>query len=257
MRIVVPYRILAIALACAATTANAQSIDGLYQPAGTSWSCSADQIGVDGGALAIRNGAFDGVENSCTLTGPVPVESGTRFTAVCSAEGSTYSESMTITPTADGVKIDRNGLTDYWSRCDGQTATTRTPNPSNSRWVVGFGQGISESSTRDDNGNAVTFTCNGGEDGGLYVELGGRPIAGGQVEFDIDGQAFGMMAWAESGRINTECTVCGMNYIALWEAASAGNLMIVRASDGLSAAFSLNGSRDALGDVVCQPDEGY
>jgi hypothetical protein len=248
---------MAIALACAATTAHAQSIDGLYQPAGSSWSCSADQIGADGGALAIRNGVFDGVENRCTLTAPVIAGIGTRFTAVCSAEGSTYSEPMTITPTDDGVQIDRNGATANWIRCDSQTATTSTPRPSNSRWEVGFGQGVSESSTRDGNGNAVTFTCNGGEDGGLYVELGGRPIAGGQVEFDIDGQAFGMMAWAEGGRINTECTVCGMKYIALWEAASAGNLMTVRASDGLSAAFSLNGSREALGDVVCQPDEGY
>lgn len=251
------YRVMAVALACVATSTAAQSIDGLYQPAGSAWSCSPDQIGVDGGALAIRNGAFDGVENRCALNAPVPTGGGTRFTAECSAEGSTYSEPVTITPTADGVKIDRNGSTAYWSRCDAQIAITRTPNPSNSRWVVGFGQGVSESSTRDGNGNAVTFTCNGGEDGGLYVELGGRPISAGRVDFDIDGQEFGMTAWAEGGRINTECTVCGMNYIALWEAASAGNLMTVRASDGLSAAFSLNGSRNALGDVVCLPDEGY
>ncbi|MDA9207354.1 hypothetical protein N9O61_00570 [Octadecabacter sp.] len=257
MRSTVPYQAMAIAFACAATTANAQSIDGLYQPAGSSWSCSPEQVGVDGGVLAIRNGVFDGVENRCELTAPVPSEGGTRFTAVCSAEGSTYSEPMTITPTDDGVQIDRNGLTANWSLCDGQQATTSTPRHSNSRWVVGFGQGVSESSTRDGNGNSVTFTCNGGEDGGLYVELGGQPIAGGQVEFDIDGHAFGMTAWTEGGRINTECTVCGMNYIALWEAASAGSLMTVRASDGLSTAFSLNGSRDALGNVVCQPEDGY
>jgi len=236
---------------------QAQAIDGLYQPVGASWSCSPEQVGIDGGALAIQNGVFDGVENRCELTAPVPAGDGTRYEAVCSAEGSTYSKPMTITPTANGVQIEREGSKVYWSRCVGDQAIQDTPQPSNDHWASGFGQGVSESSTRDGNGNVVTFTCNGGEDGGLYVELGGQPIAGGQVEFDIDGQAFGMVAWAEGGRINTECTVCSMNYTSLWEATVAGNLMVVRASDGLSAAFSLNGSRDALGDVVCQPDEGY
>ena len=65
-----------------------------------------------------------------------------------------------------------------------------------------------------------------------------------------------MTAWADGGRINTECTICGQNYIALWGATVAGNLMTVTASDGRTAAFSLVGSGDALGNFACRPDDG-
>lgn len=238
--------------------ASAQVIDGIYQPTGSAWSCSPDQIGVDGGALAIRNGVFDGVENRCVLTNPTTIADGIRFTAVCSAEGSTYSELMTITPTSIGVSIERDGHTSSWSRCEGRQAATVTLRPTNSTWTFGGIQGVFESATRDDQGNSIAFTCNDlGENGGLYVELGGQPISGGQVSFDIDGTTFGMTAWADGGRINTECTVCGINYTSLWNATAAGNLMTVTASDGRTVAFNLMGSSDALGDVTCQPDDGF
>ncbi|MEM9432836.1 MAG: hypothetical protein AAGA12_02850 [Pseudomonadota bacterium] len=236
----------------------AQSIDGLYQPSGTDWSCSPNQIGMEGGALAIQYGVFEGVENRCELTNPQPYGRGTSFTAVCSAEGSTHQEQMTITPTANGVSIQRDSFTSYWRRCQGHQVATSPPQPTNSRWTFGGRQGVFESATRDANGNAVTFTCNDlGENGGLFVELGGRPISGGPLVFDVDGVEFGMTAWASDGRINTECSICGGNYMALWEATAAGNLMTVTASDGRSASFSLRGSRDALGDVACRPDEGF
>ncbi|WP_146188193.1 hypothetical protein [Ascidiaceihabitans donghaensis] len=237
---------------------SAQGIDGLYQPTGLMWSCSPDQIGMDGGALAIQNGVLDGVENRCDLTNPTPMDSSIRFTAVCSAEGSTYSERMTITPTSTGVRIERNGFTSSWSRCEGHQAATGPTPPRNDRWTFGGGQGVYESATRDNQGNSITFTCNDlGENGGLYVELGGQPISGGQVSFDVDGATFGMTAWAEGGRINTECTVCGGIYTSLWNATAAGNLMTVTASDGRTAVFSLAGSGDALGNVACQPDDGF
>lgn len=97
--------------------ARAQSVEGLFQPKGATWSCSPDQIGMDGGALAIQNGVFNGVENRCNLTSPAAMGDGTRYITVCSAEGSTYQEPIIITPTANGVKIDRNGSTAYWTRC--------------------------------------------------------------------------------------------------------------------------------------------
>ena len=249
---------LALALACVTIVANAQTIDGLYQPTGSSWTCSPDQIGMDGGALAIRNGVFDGVENRCNLTDPIATDGGTRFTAICSAEGSTYSELMTITPTSTGVSIERNGFTSSWSRCEGRQAATGPTPPRNDRWTFGGGQGIFESATRDDQGNSIAFTCNDlGENGGLYVELGGQPISGGPASFDVDGNVYGMTVWADGGRINTECTVCGDIYTSLWNATAAGNLITVTASDGRTAAFSLAGSGDALGSVACQPDDGF
>lgn len=248
--------------AALAGSTQAQSVDGLYQPSGASWSCSAEQIGMDGGALSIQNGVLDGVENRCQLTAPVGVGDGIRYTAVCSGEGTEYREPLTLTPTANGVKIERDGSTIHWERCGTPESATRgqgyASQPSNGRWTFGGGQGVYESGTRDSNGNSMAFTCNDlGENGGLYVELDGRPISGGSVTFDIDGQVYGMTAWAEGGRINTECRVCGDNYMVLWEATASGTLLTVRASDGRSAAFSLSGSSDALGDVVCRPDDGF
>ena len=237
---------------------SAQGIDGLYQPTGFTWSCSPDQVGVDGGALAIRDGVLDGVENRCSLTKPTPMANGIQFTAICSAEGNTYSEPITITPTSTGISIERDGFASSWSRCDSRQVATRPMQPSNGRWTFGGGQDVFESATRDDLGNSVAFTCNDlGEAGGLYVELEGQPISGGQASFDVDGNAYDMTVWANGGRINTECTACGQNYTALWGATAAGNLLTVRASDGRSAAFNLNGSGDALGDTACLPDDGF
>ncbi len=208
--------------------------------------------------MAIHGGVFQGVENQCDLTLPVALDDGTRFTAVCSAEGSTYREQMTITPTVDGVRIDRVSGTAFWDRCEPPKAASIASSSSNGPWTFSGGQGVYESGTSDGNGNSVTFTCNDiGENGGLYVELDGEPAPGGQISIDVDGTVFAMTVWAEGGQINTECSVCGQTYTALWGATASGNLMTVTASEGRSAAFSLNGSRDALGDVACQPDDGF
>jgi hypothetical protein len=246
---------------CIVTSAYAQSLDGLYQPSGQSWSCLPEQVGMDGGALSVEGDIFNGLENRCQLTNPRPNGAGTTYTAVCSAEGEESREDLTLTPTANGIRLQRIGSTSYWERCgasqDASVDQTGSSQPSNGRWVFGFGQGVEESSTRDANGNSISFSCMGGIDGGLYVELGGQPISGGEASFDVDGNVFGMTVWADGGRINTECTVCGQNYTALWGATAAGNLLTVGASDGRSAAFSLSGSRDALGDTACLPSEGF
>ena len=244
-----------------ASLVHAQSLDGLYQPSGQSWSCLPEQVGMDGGALSVEGDIFNGVENRCQLTNPRPSGAGTTFTAVCSAEGEESREDLTLTPTANGISLQRSGSTFYWERCgalqDASVGQTGSTQPTNGRWVYGFGQGVEESSTRDANGNSISFSCLGGEDGGLYVELGGQPISGGQASFDVDGNVFGMTVWADGGSINTECTVCGQNYTALWGATAAGNVMTVTASDGQTAAFGLNGSRDALGEVVCRPGDEH
>jgi hypothetical protein len=102
----------------AAGAANAQNIDGLYRPTGAFWSCSPDQVGMDGGALSIQNGIFHGVENHCRLTSPAAAGSGTKYLAVCSAEGTEYQEEMTLTPTMNGIKIERDGRAAvFWTGC--------------------------------------------------------------------------------------------------------------------------------------------
>lgn len=112
-----------------------------------------------------------------------------------------------------------------------------------------------ESSTRDGNGIAFSFTCNViGNEGELFVELCGKPISGGHVNFYIDGETFSMTTRAEDGRINTECSACGDNHTAPWQPTSASSLMAVRASDGQSVT---SGSSEALGDEACRPHDGY
>ena len=211
---------------------------------------------MEGGALAIQGGVLQGVESRCDLTSPVALDDGTRFTAVCSAEGSTYREQTTITPTATGVWITRPGGTAIWDRCEHPEEPSAASTPTNGRWTFGGGQGTYESATRD--ANSVTFTCDDlGENGGLYIELDGEPAPGGQISIDVDGTVFGMTVWAEGGLVNTECSVCGQTYTALWGATAAGDLMTIRSADGRSATFNLHGSQDALGSVACQPSNGF
>ena len=111
---------------------------------------------------------------------------------------------------------------------------------------------MTEASTRDANGNAVTFSCNGGFDGELFIELGGRPIPGGPVEIEVDGQIFSLTAWAEGGSINTECSACADTYISLWHAVAKGDSMSATAG-GTTAMFDLVGSSAALGPIPCVP----
>lgn len=112
-----------------ATGASAQQFDGIYRPAGDDfrgWSCADRDIGFDGGAVAILDGYLEGVENRCELTSPQPTSNGTTYTAVCSAEGSEYRETVTIAPASDGVSLTRNGRTVEWVQCDAENAASDT-----------------------------------------------------------------------------------------------------------------------------------
>jgi hypothetical protein len=101
--------------------AAAQAVDGiegLYYPAGQQgWSCRRDQVGWDGGALAILDGVQYGAETSCRLENPRPDGAGTAFDKVCSGEGMEWRETMTVTPTSAGIALtDEYGVSHWW-RC--------------------------------------------------------------------------------------------------------------------------------------------
>ncbi|MEP1613826.1 MAG: hypothetical protein ABJL72_18135 [Roseobacter sp.] len=139
-------------LSCAGF-ANAQNLDGLYQPSGSSWSCSPDQVGMDGGALSIQGGVINGVENRCDLTVPIDTGNGTRFTAVCSTEGSTYEEPILISPTRNGVSIERGGDTVYWTRCEDPQTTVDSQSATD---VWSFGN---RSASIISGGNSFALSC--------------------------------------------------------------------------------------------------
>lgn len=138
--------------------AQAQDIDGIFQPSGSSWSCDPEQIGIDGGAVAIQSGVINGVENRCNLTQPKSSGTGTSFVAVCSAEGTDYSEPITISPTADGVRIERNGSTANWTRCEEDNSpadvTQVARRPSDDRWSY-----VNRSASIVSGGNALSLSC--------------------------------------------------------------------------------------------------
>jgi len=78
-------------------------------------------VGVDGGALEIREGIFYGVEVECRMTRPVNVVDmdATLYTMQCSGEGQLWSERAMLMQSAedDGIIMAWNGYVFRYSRC--------------------------------------------------------------------------------------------------------------------------------------------
>lgn len=106
-------------MCCVATGSFAGAYDGLYKPAGANWSCAQADVGMDGGAMAVQDNTFYGVENACTLTNPVAVRGmqATLFDAVCSGEGESYSYRMMLMKTAEGILFAQDGFASALIRC--------------------------------------------------------------------------------------------------------------------------------------------
>lgn len=111
-------RALAVSLAVLATPLAAQEFDGIYRPAGSAWDCKS--VGSDGGAMAVRDGMFYGVESACKLTNPTPVK-GMRavlFDAECEGEGETYGYRMMLMQLAGGIAVMTDGYANEYERCE-------------------------------------------------------------------------------------------------------------------------------------------
>lgn len=106
------------ALCALALPVAAQSFDGVYRPKGSSWDCTS--IGSDGGALAIRDGVFYGVESACTLTKPTPVNgmSAMLYDAECNGEGESYGFRVMFMALGDGLAMIQDGAVSELERCD-------------------------------------------------------------------------------------------------------------------------------------------
>jgi len=93
------------------------ALDGVYRPAGSTWDCVS--VGSDGGALAIRDGVFYGVESACTLTRPTPVNgmNALLFDADCSGEGESYSFRVMFLALQDGLAMIQDGAVTELERC--------------------------------------------------------------------------------------------------------------------------------------------
>lgn len=232
----------------------ADQFDGLYQPSGADWSCSPDHIGMDGGALAIQGGVFDGVENRCELTKPQTNGGATTFTAICSAEGSTYEQQIAIMPTANGVSIQRDGFTSYWSRClEAQTATSVTEAPQG-RWSYG-----NRAATILAGANAFELSCEVLNASSTYPTARLMapcptcfPNETAQYTLRVDGQ---FTRDYEFERVsNAEGSVSGLDYYPAWAeglvaALMAGSVLEVIEEGNVIATFPLVGSSRAIGQL--------
>ena len=107
-----PCALLCFVLSFAAANA-AGPFDGTYRPNydfAVSWNCT--DIGMDGGALAIRDHELFGVESLCRLTEPVRVNgmNAILYNGICAGEGYEYSERIMLMKNDHGVYVIRDGF---------------------------------------------------------------------------------------------------------------------------------------------------
>ncbi|HFE39631.1 MAG TPA: hypothetical protein ENK06_14650 [Gammaproteobacteria bacterium] len=97
-------------------TAIAGSFEGKYRP-NKNWNCR--DVGVDGGALAIRGNKLHGVENVCTMTNPTRVRDmdATLYDLDCWGEGEKWKSRIMLMKTDGGLLHIGNGYASKWFRC--------------------------------------------------------------------------------------------------------------------------------------------
>lgn len=98
--------------------AQAGPYDGTYRTVANA-DCSL--VGVDGGAIRIADGVFEGVETACRMTLPVDVidMDAQLYTMECSGEGTAWTERALIMEKAggDGIILVWNGYAFVYERC--------------------------------------------------------------------------------------------------------------------------------------------
>ena len=110
---------LILALLLVPLPALADGFDGIYRPEGLEgWDCRS--VGSDGGALAVRDGVFYGVESACQLTNPVAVNgmSAVLFDAECNGEGESYAKRMMLMRVPDGLAVIEDGIVSLLRSCE-------------------------------------------------------------------------------------------------------------------------------------------
>lgn len=111
-------RLLPIVASLAASAAQAGPWDGLYR---LSVDADCARIGVEGGALRIGQGVFQGVGMTCEMTRPVNVldMDATLYTMECEGADEVWTERAMIMRDAerDGIIMVWNGFAFRFDRC--------------------------------------------------------------------------------------------------------------------------------------------
>lgn len=125
-RLPITLAILALAAALSTLSATAQTmldrLDGLYYPQGYgAWDCQT--LGMDGGAVGVRDGMLHGVESSCRLDNgkAVPGFDAMVFGTTCTGEGMEWDGgNVILIPAQNGAAmtlVREGGFATTWQRC--------------------------------------------------------------------------------------------------------------------------------------------
>lgn len=110
---------LILTLALLPQIAFAGPYDGVYKQAANA-ECAL--VGVDGGALEIKDGIFYGVDVECRMTRPVNVVDmdATLYTMQCTGDDTVWTERAMMMDAAedDGIIMVWNGYAFAYARCD-------------------------------------------------------------------------------------------------------------------------------------------
>lgn len=103
-----------------ASAVAAGPFDGLYRPdtpEAEGWACK--NVGIDGGALSVKDDVFEGVENQCKLMNPQEIKGldAVLYDAECTSEGETYTMPMMLMRLPDGLAIIENGFVNLLKSC--------------------------------------------------------------------------------------------------------------------------------------------
>ena len=107
-----------VAAVLLAGTAAATPYDGLYR---TSLDADCSRVGVEGGALRIEDGLFEGIGSECRMLLPVDVVDmdATLYTMECSSGDTSWSERAMLMKAADegGLIFLLNGYAFHYALC--------------------------------------------------------------------------------------------------------------------------------------------
>ncbi|OUS33498.1 hypothetical protein A9Q94_19105 [Rhodobacterales bacterium 56_14_T64] len=110
-----------LALVIIGTSAHAAPFDGLYAPESgyADWSCNPEEIGMGGGAVAVRDGYLYGVESECELVNPTNVRgmNAVLYDAICTGEGEEYSYRVMMMRQDTGIYLVQDGFVSDWRNC--------------------------------------------------------------------------------------------------------------------------------------------
>jgi hypothetical protein len=119
------------------------------------------------------------------------------------------------------------------------------------KWVSGWGMGTKEAIITKGPGNQIYVSCEEGSSlpSSISFMLAGDGPTGSNVTLTFDNEDPEDF-WMSDGQITSDCRACAANFDRSISLLKNHSSVHVRFENGLSARFSLRGSREAIGECV-------